>query len=81
MVRRAVRFETVWGSVQVRRAVLDATVQLIQGDAQDGARPAQEGLLKLWASIVIPFVQDAEPTVHEAAMTEVRCAPPAAVLC
>lgn len=61
--------------------MLDATVQLIQGDAQDGARPAQEGLLKLWASIVIPFIQDAEPAVHEAATAEVRRRPPPTVLC
>lgn len=52
-------------------------MQLTQEDSQDGGRAAQDGLLRLWASIVIPFIQDAEAGVNEAAMTEVRRRPTA----
>eukprot|EP00892_Ulva_mutabilis_P001643 jgi/Ulvmu1/1147/UM107_0021.1 len=61
-------------SVSVRRAVLDATVQLTQADSQDVSQAGQQELLRLWAKIVLAAIQDAEAGVHEAAMTEAfRC--------
>lgn len=61
----------------MRRSVLDATVQLVQGmaavDRDARTNTPHTGLLRLWASIVLRFIQDPEPTVHDAAMSEVRC--------
>ena len=59
-------------SVSVRRAVLDATIALMQGGgAREEEVPGGDAWVKVWARIVLPLVQDAEPTVFEAAISEV----------
>lgn len=60
-------------SVSVRRAVLDATIALMQnrGARVEGV-PGGDAWVKVWARIVLPLVQDAEPTVFDAAINEVR---------
>lgn len=66
-------------SVSVRRAVLDATIALMQRPNNSAGQPASAtakgqsdaSWAKVWARIVLPLVQDAEPTVFEAAISEV----------
>lgn len=52
-------------------------MQLSQGDLEDVSSTTQTDLLRLWATIVLPFIQDAEAGVHEAAIAEVSCPPSA----
>jgi hypothetical protein len=68
-------------SVSVRRAVLDVTVSLMQSDGSRSiGTPTGSAWLKVWARIILPLVQDAEPTVFEAAINEVLSEPRCFVL-